>query len=132
MRSLFFLFGVVALAEVASLDQCPLGQVKCLCTGGYYCLPAGSGCVLGPSSCPLGAITTGTTTTTTVIVATVAPKPRKGTCPAPVAAFGPCIVACSSDDSCPFNQKCCANGCGKTCQIAVCSCFLIFCLNMFD
>ncbi|XP_053409062.1 actinia tenebrosa protease inhibitors-like isoform X2 [Mercenaria mercenaria] len=44
-------------------------------------------------------------------------NPKKpGTCPKPTG-FGICVQACSSDNDCPDRQKCCSNGCGKTCQI---------------
>lgn len=47
---------------------------------------------------------------------------RPGTCPPDddsVEGFepaGPCIAACTDDKDCPNENKCCANGCGKTCQ----------------
>uniref|UniRef100_A0A9L0JTR1 WAP domain-containing protein n=1 Tax=Equus asinus TaxID=9793 RepID=A0A9L0JTR1_EQUAS len=30
-----------------------------------------------------------------------------------------CAELCSGDGSCPRGQKCCSNGCGHSCQIAV-------------
>ncbi|XP_038066487.1 neurogenic locus notch homolog protein 1-like [Patiria miniata] len=46
---------------------------------------------------------------------TPSPTPeRPGQCPAPTGA-GICVEACSSDSSCPNQQKCCSNGCGHAC-----------------
>lgn len=45
---------------------------------------------------------------------------RAGQCPllAP-GTVGTCIMGCESDASCAVGQKCCSNGCGRTCQRAV-------------
>ncbi|XP_052788448.1 WAP four-disulfide core domain protein 8-like [Mya arenaria] len=40
---------------------------------------------------------------------------RAGECPAP-SGTGPCITTCASDSECPFAQKCCSTGCGRTCR----------------
>ncbi|XP_078730460.1 uncharacterized protein LOC144945803 isoform X1 [Lampetra fluviatilis] len=37
------------------------------------------------------------------------PKRRPGT-------VGTCVNLCEDDDSCPGKQKCCSNGCGRTCM----------------
>ncbi|CAJ1060974.1 anosmin-1b [Xyrichtys novacula] len=44
---------------------------------------------------------------------------RQGDCPPPQRATGfaaACVESCSSDQHCPSPRKCCANGCGHTCQ----------------
>ncbi|XP_074523550.1 anosmin-1b isoform X1 [Halichoeres trimaculatus] len=44
---------------------------------------------------------------------------RQGDCPPPQRATGfaaACVESCSSDQHCPSARKCCANGCGHTCQ----------------
>ncbi|XP_041646476.1 anosmin-1b [Cheilinus undulatus] len=44
---------------------------------------------------------------------------RQGDCPPPQRATGfaaACVESCSSDQHCPSSRKCCANGCGHTCQ----------------
>ncbi|XP_069009297.1 anosmin-1b isoform X2 [Embiotoca jacksoni] len=44
---------------------------------------------------------------------------RQGDCPPPQRATGfaaACVESCSSDQHCPSPRKCCANGCGSTCQ----------------
>uniref|UniRef100_UPI0037E8C0BB anosmin-1b n=1 Tax=Semicossyphus pulcher TaxID=241346 RepID=UPI0037E8C0BB len=46
---------------------------------------------------------------------------RQGDCPPPQRATGfaaACVESCSSDQHCPSPRKCCANGCGHTCQAA--------------
>ncbi|ELR61914.1 Extracellular peptidase inhibitor, partial [Bos mutus] len=43
---------------------------------------------------------------------------RPGTCPrVPEGMFGTCAERCTGDGSCPPGQKCCSNGCGKSCQV---------------
>ena len=50
------------------------------------------------------------------LVVLTAGKP--GTCPnVPEGVAGGCVEECSSDDSCPGEEKCCSNGCGHTCRI---------------
>lgn len=45
---------------------------------------------------------------------------RPGTCPrVPEGMFGTCAERCAGDGSCPPGQKCCSNGCGKSCQVPV-------------
>lgn len=39
---------------------------------------------------------------------------HSGVCP-PVHGPGPCLVTCESDSACALDQKCCGNGCGRTC-----------------
>ncbi|XP_062861803.1 anosmin-1 [Trichomycterus rosablanca] len=44
---------------------------------------------------------------------------KQGTCPAPDRASGfaaACVNSCESDAHCSLNNKCCSNGCGRTCQ----------------
>ncbi|KAH3791985.1 hypothetical protein DPMN_145474 [Dreissena polymorpha] len=43
---------------------------------------------------------------------------RHGECPAPTGS-DPCIDNCNSDGECPFTQKCCSNGCGRSCRSAI-------------
>lgn len=45
-----------------------------------------------------------------------APKP--GICPRSIG-FGICVELCTTDSSCPGDQKCCSTGCGHTCQSPV-------------
>ena len=46
--------------------------------------------------------------------------PQTLVCPAlRPGSFGICVNLCSGDDSCPAGQKCCSNGCGRVCKIAV-------------
>lgn len=33
--------------------------------------------------------------------------------------IGICVEQCSGDDDCPTGQKCCSNGCGHVCKVAV-------------
>ena len=35
-------------------------------------------------------------------------------CPTPLG-FGVCVEACSSDDDCALDERCCSNGCGHQC-----------------
>ncbi|XP_065766606.1 WAP four-disulfide core domain protein 3-like [Muntiacus reevesi] len=43
---------------------------------------------------------------------------RPGTCPrVPEGMVGTCAESCTGDGSCPPGQKCCSNGCGKSCQV---------------
>ena len=42
------------------------------------------------------------------ILASICPRVSEGT-------SGLCVQACSSDDSCTGGQKCCSNGCGRSC-----------------
>lgn len=45
---------------------------------------------------------------------------RPGTCPGvPEGMVGTCAESCIGDRSCPPGQKCCSNGCGKSCQVPV-------------
>uniref|UniRef100_F6VSH5 WAP domain-containing protein n=2 Tax=Equus TaxID=9789 RepID=F6VSH5_HORSE len=45
---------------------------------------------------------------------------RPRSCPQlPEGSAGVCAELCSGDGSCPRGQKCCSNGCGHSCQIAV-------------
>ncbi|XP_075717818.1 anosmin-1-like isoform X2 [Rhinoderma darwinii] len=47
---------------------------------------------------------------------------RQGHCPPPHKASGfaaACVLSCSTDTDCPGSKKCCANGCGLTCQVPV-------------
>ena len=45
---------------------------------------------------------------------------RPGTCPrVPEGMVGTCTESCIGDGSCPPGQKCCSNGCGKSCQVPV-------------
>lgn len=44
---------------------------------------------------------------------------KQGECPAPERASGfaaACVESCEEDKECPGHKKCCANGCGHTCQ----------------
>ncbi|XP_062866922.1 anosmin-1a [Trichomycterus rosablanca] len=44
---------------------------------------------------------------------------KQGECPAPERASGfaaACVEGCAEDAECPGHKKCCANGCGHTCQ----------------
>ncbi|TSK17980.1 Anosmin-1 [Bagarius yarrelli] len=44
---------------------------------------------------------------------------KQGECPAPDRASGfaaACVESCEEDNECPGHKKCCANGCGHTCQ----------------
>lgn len=44
---------------------------------------------------------------------------KQGDCPAPERASGfaaACVESCEEDNECPGHKKCCANGCGHTCQ----------------
>ncbi|XP_053408337.1 kielin/chordin-like protein isoform X2 [Mercenaria mercenaria] len=42
---------------------------------------------------------------------------RPGTCPVPmVDSGGICVDTCDSDYNCPAGEKCCSNGCGRTCM----------------
>ena len=40
---------------------------------------------------------------------------KPGECPSPVGS-GICVELCSSDITCPGDQKCCSNGCGHMCM----------------
>ncbi|XP_063775357.1 anosmin-1-like [Pseudophryne corroboree] len=47
---------------------------------------------------------------------------RQGQCPSPHRASGfaaACVLSCSADRDCSGKRKCCANGCGFTCQMPV-------------
>ncbi|XP_040285924.1 anosmin-1-like [Bufo bufo] len=47
---------------------------------------------------------------------------KQGHCPPPHRASGfaaACVLSCSGDTDCPGSKKCCANGCGVTCQVPV-------------
>ncbi|KFO22358.1 Extracellular peptidase inhibitor [Fukomys damarensis] len=45
---------------------------------------------------------------------------KPGDCPeVPRGQFGICAEACSGDQSCPGEQKCCRNGCGHVCKSPV-------------
>ncbi|XP_056421296.1 anosmin-1-like [Hyla sarda] len=47
---------------------------------------------------------------------------KQGHCPPPHRASGfaaACVLSCSADTDCPGSKKCCANGCGLTCQVPV-------------
>ena len=44
---------------------------------------------------------------------------KPGVCPVVAGKNGICLEACSNDNNCPRDQKCCSNGCGKTCQAPV-------------
>ncbi|XP_073485199.1 anosmin-1-like [Aquarana catesbeiana] len=47
---------------------------------------------------------------------------KQGDCPPPHRASGftaACVLSCSIDKDCPGIKKCCANGCGFTCQVPV-------------
>jgi len=41
---------------------------------------------------------------------------RPGVCPAPPSTPGPCMTQCRQDGDCPVTEKCCFNGCGRTCR----------------
>ena len=41
---------------------------------------------------------------------------KPGSCPAPQLKGASCTVQCSTDDHCPGGEKCCSNGCGRTCS----------------
>uniref|UniRef100_A0A8C5FZQ9 WAP domain-containing protein n=1 Tax=Gouania willdenowi TaxID=441366 RepID=A0A8C5FZQ9_GOUWI len=53
------------------------------------------------------------------------PGVKPGDCPKFVLApyFKPCADKCSNDYDCAFNEKCCLQGCGRTCLL-ICFCFL--------
>jgi len=40
-------------------------------------------------------------------------------CPEPMG-FGMCVEMCMSDEDCGIGEMCCSNGCGHTCQKAIC------------
>ncbi|XP_046551908.1 uncharacterized protein LOC124261612 [Haliotis rubra] len=41
---------------------------------------------------------------------------KPGMCPAVTATtFGVCVTKCAGDSDCPFDHKCCSNGCGQVC-----------------
>jgi len=89
-----------------SAGKCPPGQSKCECSGGYYCTAPDAGCPPKTLVCPVGSVLT--------------PPKHRGTCPVvPPIGAAPCVWACQNDDSCPPNEKCCSNGCGKMCTIAI-------------
>ena len=45
------------------------------------------------------------------------PTTKPGECPRlSIENIGSCVEACQKDTDCYGNQKCCSNGCGKTCQ----------------
>lgn len=47
---------------------------------------------------------------------------KQGDCPPPHRASGftaACVLSCSIDKDCSGIKKCCANGCGFTCQVPV-------------
>ncbi|KAM7067465.1 WAP four-disulfide core domain protein 18-like [Molossus nigricans] len=47
-------------------------------------------------------------------------RPRPGACPeVPRGMAGTCAEQCFGDDSCPKGMKCCSNGCGHVCKVAV-------------
>ncbi|XP_067654530.1 uncharacterized protein [Haliotis asinina] len=42
---------------------------------------------------------------------------KPGMCPAVTpATFGGCVTMCTGDSDCPFDHKCCSNGCGQVCR----------------
>uniref|UniRef100_A0A674IU70 WAP domain-containing protein n=1 Tax=Terrapene triunguis TaxID=2587831 RepID=A0A674IU70_9SAUR len=41
-----------------------------------------------------------------------------GVCPRPLG-FGPCVELCFADVECSRGQKCCSNGCGHVCMMAI-------------
>ncbi|EHB18676.1 Extracellular peptidase inhibitor [Heterocephalus glaber] len=45
---------------------------------------------------------------------------KRGACPeVRRGQFGICVEACSGDQSCPREKKCCSNGCGHVCTAPV-------------
>ncbi|XP_075929275.1 uncharacterized protein LOC116950820 isoform X1 [Petromyzon marinus] len=85
-------------------DSCP-GEQKCCSNGcGHSCVDPQ---VLRPSGLTLPVLKP-------IQVEPVAVKP--GSCPTPPPdAVGTCDEACTVDESCPGEQKCCSNGCGHSC-----------------
>ncbi|XP_075929276.1 uncharacterized protein LOC116950820 isoform X2 [Petromyzon marinus] len=85
-------------------DSCP-GEQKCCSNGcGHSCVDPQ---VLRPSGLTLPVLKP-------IQVEPVAVKP--GSCPTlPPDTMGTCDEACTDDDSCPGEQKCCSNGCGHSC-----------------
>ncbi|CAG2200677.1 unnamed protein product [Mytilus edulis] len=82
----------VCVEYCSSDDTCP-GEQKCCSNGcGHFC------------SVPTGG---------------VIPRPVKpGFCPpVPKDSVGVCVDECSSDDTCPGEQKCCSNCCGHFCSV---------------
>ncbi|XP_060600709.1 kielin/chordin-like protein [Ruditapes philippinarum] len=54
---------------------------------------------------------------------------KPGICPKPTAtALSTCVDACWGDHDCTGDQKCCSNGCGRTCQDPATNCTLVECL----
>ncbi|XP_062508376.1 latent-transforming growth factor beta-binding protein 2-like [Corticium candelabrum] len=48
---------------------------------------------------------------------TTAPIVHRGQCPVSSGGgFGSCVELCSSDANCTTDEKCCSNGCGRSCQ----------------
>lgn len=108
-------------------ESCPQGQ-KCCSNGcGRTCqvAVAGEGCVCGqPCTMTGGGSGVCQADSKTCAVNIQAPQcggsPHAGQCPALAAGtVGICIHACSGDSACAADEKCCSNGCGRTCQKAV-------------
>lgn len=112
-------------------DSCPQGQ-KCCSNGcGRVCKPVVSvgGCVCGqPCTMEGGGSGVCQADYKTCAVNIQAPQcggpVHAGKCPiqAP-GTVGICIHGCNNDGNCAQDEKCCSNGCGRTCQkVATSSC----------
>uniref|UniRef100_A0A6I8P8T3 WAP domain-containing protein n=1 Tax=Ornithorhynchus anatinus TaxID=9258 RepID=A0A6I8P8T3_ORNAN len=45
---------------------------------------------------------------------------KSGRCPPPPKGYrGSCYESCKGDQYCPPKHKCCSNGCGRSCKLAV-------------
>jgi hypothetical protein len=60
------------------------------------------------------------TTTPSDSTTSATPVVHAGECPVSDSdTFSACIATCSDDGDCPANEKCCVNGCGRTCKAAI-------------
>ena len=102
---------VVACAE----GGCPTGQLCCSNGCGRTCQAA----VVSATTTPLTVTAATSSSTSATATGATATLPTERPCPElSPGAIGACVVACD-EGGCPIGQRCCSNGCGRTCQTVV-------------